>query len=139
MTAVYPQDAIPNTTTSNFSSMADKKPDTGYKVEKSFDVNVFTSEAGYERRSLISRRSKRSFTLKYTNVSGLVRQAIQNFYIARSGSFESFLLDLTHIGETGSLFVRFEGSLEIVVVKSGLASAENNIFNISFNLQETYT
>jgi hypothetical protein len=37
------------------------------------------------------------------------------------------------------LFVRFEGSLEIVEVKSSLASAENDVFNISFNLQETFT
>jgi hypothetical protein len=137
--ATYPQDAIPNTTTATFSSMADKKPDRGYKVEKQYDVNIFVSEAGYERRSLRSRRSKRSFTLKYTNVSGLVKQAIQNFYIARSGSFESFLLDLSHIGETGSLFVRFEGALDIVEVQSGLTNPEDNIFNISFNLQETYT
>lgn len=136
--ATYPIDAVPNSPTATFSSMADKKPDRGYSYDREYNVINFESEAGYERRSLRTRRAKRSYSLEYTNVSGLVRQAIENFYIARSGSFESFLLDLSHVGDTGSIYVRFEGSLNVKEVKSGNGSAQD-VYTISFDLIETYT
>lgn len=136
--ATYPDDAIPNSTIDTFASMADKKPDRGYSYDREYNVITFESEAGYERRSLRSRRPKRSYKLQYTNVSGLVRQAIENFYIARSGSLESFVLDLSHVGDTGTIYVRFDGALSITEVKSGL-SATQDVYNISFDLIETYT
>jgi len=136
--ATYPDDAIPNTTTATFSSMIDRKPDRGYSYDRGYDVIIFNSEAGYERRSLRSRRPKRRYSLSYTNVSGLVRQAVENFYVARSGSFESFVLDLSHVGDTGTIYVRFDGNLSITQVKSG-ASAEQDVYNISLDLIETYT
>lgn len=137
--ANYPQDAVPITPSDTFSSMSDRKPDRSFRSDLVFDTLIYTSEAGYERRTLRSRRPKRSFNLRYSNVRGIVREAIEQFYRARSGNTESFLFDLTHIGETGSIFVRFEGPLNIVEVKSGNLSAEENIYSISFNLQETFT
>lgn len=136
--ATYPDDAIPNSTTATFSSMIDRKPDRGYSYERAYDVISFTSEAGYERRSLRSRRPKRQYSLSYSNVSGLVRQAIENFYTARSGSFESFILDLAHLGDTGTIYVRFDGNLSITERKSGLETVQN-VYDISFDLIETYT
>ena len=136
--ATYPDDAIPNSTTASFASMIDKKPDRGYSYDREYNIINFESEAGYERRSLRSRRPKRSYKLEYTNVSGLVRQAIENFYVARSGAFESFVLDLTHVGDVGSIYVRFEGPLSVTEVKSGNSAAQD-IYNISFELIETYT
>jgi hypothetical protein len=137
--ANYPQDAIPITVSATFSSMADRKPDRNFRSDTVFDTNIFTSEAGYERRTLRSRRSKRTYSLRYTNIRGIVREAIEQFYRARNGNTESFLFDLTHIGETGSIFVRFDGPLSIVEVKSGSSSVEETIYTISFNLQETFT
>lgn len=136
--ATYPDDAVPNSTTDTFSSMVDKKPDRGYSYDREYNVIAFESEAGYERRSLRSRRPKRKYSLTYSNVSGLVRQAIENFYVARSGSLESFLLDLTHVGDSGSIYVRFEGALSIKEVKSGNSTAQD-VYSISFDLIETYT
>jgi hypothetical protein len=137
--ATYPQDAIPISTSATFSSMADRKPDRNFRSDLVFDTAIFTSEAGYERRTLRSRRSKRTFNLRYTNIRGVVREAIEQFYKARSGTTESFLFDLDHIGETGSIFVRFEGPLSIQEVKSGSLTSEETIYTITFNLQETFT
>jgi len=136
--ATYPYDAIPNSTTIAFASMADKKPDRGYSYDREYNIITFESEAGYERRSLRSRRPKRSYKLEYTNVNGLVRQAIENFYVARSGALESFVLDLAHVGDSGTIYVRFDGALSITEVRSGLGAA-SDIYNISFDLIETYT
>lgn len=137
--ARYPQDAKPITLSDGFMSMADRKPDRNFRSDTIFDTSIFTSEAGYERRTLRSRRSKRTFNLRYTNIRGVVREAIEQFYRERSGNTESFLFDLTHIGETGSIFVRFDGPLNIQEVKSGSFFAEETIYTISFNLQETFT
>lgn len=136
--ATYPDDAVPNSTTDTFSSMIDKKPDRGYSYDREYSVITFESEAGYERRSLRSRRPKRKYSLEYTNVSGLVRQAVENFYVARSGTLESFVLDLDHVGDSGSIYVRFDGALSITEVRSGLGATQD-VYNISFDLIETYT
>jgi hypothetical protein len=137
--ATYPQDAKPITLSDGFTSMSDRKPDRNFRSDLVFDTSIFTSEAGYERRTIRSRRSKRTFNLRYTNIRGVVREAIEQFYKARRGNTESFLFDLTHIGETGSIFVRFDGPLSIQEVKSGSSSTEETIYTISFNLQETFT
>ena len=51
---------------------------------------IFNSQAGYEKRRLRSRRSKRNYNLQYTNITGIEKTAIENFYNARSGAFEPF-------------------------------------------------
>lgn len=136
--AIYPNDAVGPFTTTNFSSMTDRKPDKGYGEELQFNTITFESEAGYEKRRLMSRRPKRKFSLQYTNITGLAKLSIQNFYRARSGDFESFTLDLAHLGQSGTATVRFDGSLDIQEVRSGQANVISDVYTISFDLQETY-
>ncbi len=126
--ANYPADA----------SMTTRKPDRGYSESRQFNVTNFTTQAGYEKRKLKSRRGKRNYTLTYNNISEERKDNIVNFYEARSGTFESFILDLTHLNLTGSINVRFEGELNVTHVISG-NTTEKDIFNISFNLVEAYT
>jgi CTP:phosphocholine cytidylyltransferase-like protein len=126
--ANYPADA----------SMTTRKPDRGYSESRQFNVTNFTTQAGYEKRKLKSRRGKRNYTLTYNNISEERKDNIVNFYEARSGTFESFILDLTHLNLTGSINVRFEGELNVTHVMSG-NTTEKDIFNISFNLVEAYT
>ena len=57
--ATYPLDA----------SMDTRKPDRGYSVSREFNVTNFVTAAGYEKRKLKSRRSKRRYTLAYNNIS----------------------------------------------------------------------
>jgi hypothetical protein len=136
--ATYPDDATGSFTLPDFSSMADKKPDKGFSEELEFQTVKFDTEAGYEKRRLVSRRGKRKFSLRYTNVNGLAKQAIQNFYRARSGDFESFTFDLGHLGQSGTATVRFEGTLKINEVRSGGANVIQDVYSVSFDLQETY-
>ena len=136
--ATYPDNATGDFTISTFSSMADRKPDRGFNIENKYDIKTFKSEAGYEKRKLRTRRMLRSFDLEYTNIDGLAKQAIQNFYDARYGSFESFTLDLDHLGMTGTATVRFDSDLSIQQVKSGAANVLNDIYSVSFKLMETY-
>lgn len=134
----YPIGATGAFTTVNFSSMADHKPDTGYTVEKSYNTINFESEAGYEKRRLRSRRPKRNYNLTYTNINGLQKSAIENFYNARSGEFEAFNFDLSHINESGTITVRFDGSLQINHVLSSDSNVLQNFYTVSFKLKETY-
>lgn len=134
----YPDDATGNFTTTGFSSMADKKPDKGFSEDLNFSSIVFESEAGYEKRRLKSRRGKRVYSFTYTNISGLAKQAIQNFYKERSGNFESFTFDLDHISQTGTLTARFEGPLNIQEVRSGAANVLNDVYTVTITLKETY-
>ena len=121
-----------------FNSMADRKPDGGFTTTKKFATSTFTSEAGYEKRRLKSRRPLRSYDLKYTNISGVERTAIENFYNARSGDFESFSFDLSHLNESGTISARFDGDLSITQVLSSGPSLTENIYSVGFKLKETY-
>ena len=121
-----------------FNSMADRKPDSGFGTSKKFAVNTFTSQAGYEKRRLKSRRGLRAYDLQYTNISGVERTAIENFYNARSGEFESFSFDLSHLNEAGTISTRFDGDLQITQVLSAGTSLTENFYTVSFKLQETY-
>lgn len=136
--ATYPSDAVGLFTTDTFTSMADVKPDTGYSSEQEFNTIIFESESGYEKRRLRSRRGKRTYSLKYTNVTGLEKSAIERFYRERNGSFDSFYLDLSHISDSGTLRVRFDGSLKIDHVLSLGSNALQNYYSVSFTLKESF-
>lgn len=136
--ATYPTDATSLFITSVFTSMADRKPDRGYTNQREYNTIIFESESGYEKRRLRSRRSKRSYDLSYTNVTGLERYAIEQFYAQRSGNFESFSLDLTHLNEAGTVRVRFDGALKIDHVLSAGSNVLQNFYSVSFTLKETY-
>jgi hypothetical protein len=136
--ATYPTDATSLFTTDRFTSMADRKPDKGYGVQREYNSIIFESESGYEKRRLRSRRSKRSYDLRYTNITGLEKYAIENFYSQRSGNFDSFYLDLEHLNEAGTVRVRFDGALKIDHVLSAGSNVLENFYSVSFTLKETY-
>lgn len=134
----YPTGATGAFTISSFANMADHKPDRGYQVERTYNSVIFESEAGYEKRRLRSRRAKRSIDLTYTNVTGLVKGAIENFYNKVSGEYEAFTFDLSHINETGTMTVRFDGALQVTQVLSAGSNALSNFYTVSFKLKETF-
>lgn len=121
-----------------FTSMADRKPDKGFTAERSFDTITFNSQAGYEKRRLRSRRSKRNYNLQYTNITGIEKTAIENFYNARSGEFEAFTFDLSHLNESGTITTRFDGPLSVTQVLSTGSNLTQNFYTVAFKLQETY-
>jgi len=137
--ATYPDDATSLFTTSTFTDMSDKKPDKGYSTTQQFSTIIFESEAGYEKRRLRSRRSKTGMSLTYTNVTGLEKYAIESFYKARSGEFESFTLAKEHVGESGTLTVRFDGDIKITHILSTGANLLNNHYTVSFDLKEVFS
>ena len=120
------------------NSMEDRKPDRGNEINKTFDVIKFESQAGYEKRRLRSRRPKRQFSLEYTNVSGLEKDAIENFYDARQGIFESFFFEMTHINQLGTLITRFDGPLDISHNHSLDGTKQNNFYTVGFALKEVF-
>ena len=120
------------------NSMEDRKPDRGNEINKTFDVITFESQAGYEKRRLRSRRPKRQFSLEYTNVSGLEKEAIENFYDARQGIYEAFFFDMTHINQSGTLITRFEGPLDVSHNHSLDGTKQNNFYTVGFGLQEVF-
>ena len=136
--ATYPDDAVGSFTTDGFSSMADRKPDRGYTSSTNYNTIQFVSEAGYEKRRLRNRRSKRSLNLTYTNVSGLQKEAIESFFRERSGTFESFYMDLSHVNETGIMTVRFDSDVTVNQVHSSGANVLENYYTISFKLMEVF-
>lgn len=131
--ASYPIDAAYLT-----YSMTNRKPDRGYQITQQFNTAVFTSQIGYERRRQISRRPKREFDVKYTNINGGYKQAIENFFKARGGDLESFEFDLSYIGQSGTIQVRFNSPLSVTEVQT-TESLVTNIYSISFSLIESFT
>ncbi len=125
-------------TSDRFNSMADRKPDKGFTAERSFDTITFNSQAGYEKRRLRSRRSKRNYSLQYTNITGVEKSAIENFYNARSGEFEAFTFDLSHLNESGTITTRFDGPLSVTQILSAGSNLTQNFYTVAFRLQETY-
>ena len=59
--------------------MADRKPDSGIESSRTFDVTTFTSQAGYEKRRLKSRRSKRNYDLNIQQLLVLKKQPLKRF------------------------------------------------------------
>ena len=118
--------------------MADRKPDSGIESSRTFDVTTFVSQAGYEKRRLKSRRSKRNYDLTYSAITGVEKTAIETFYNARSGTFESFTFDLSHINESGTIVARFEGPLTISQTYSIGNRLIDNFYTVSFQLMEVF-
>lgn len=135
--ASYPSNAT-YSVGGNTYTMTSRKPDRGFSIGEQFNNAIFTSQVGYERRRAISRRSKRQFQLQYTNVNGGYKQAIENFYRARSGDLESFEFDLSYIGLSGTIQVRFDGELTTAEVQT-TSNVLTNIYTVSFKLVESYT
>ena len=66
------------------------------------------------------------------------KKAIDDFYVARSGNFESFTFDLAHINESGTATVRFENNLQIRNVLSATSNLRDNFFTVNFTLKEVF-
>jgi hypothetical protein len=135
--AQYPDNAT-YSVGGNTYAMTSRKPDRGYSISTEFNNAIFTSQVGYERRRAVSRRPIRQLDIKYTNITGGFKQAIQDFYTARSGTLESFEFDLTYVGLSGSIQMRFNSALTITEVQT-TDSLVTSIYNVSFNLIESYT
>lgn len=134
MPVTYPTNATYST-----YLMADRKPDRGFSQESTFDTILFESQGGYEARRQRSRRPKRRFTFTYTNINGGYKRAIQDFYNARAGDYEAFFFDLSHVNSSGTIGVRFDGSLQITQVASlSLTDDTLNIYTVSFAVKEVF-
>lgn len=119
-------------------SMSNRKPDRGFNIDNQFNTAIFTSQIGYEKRRQISRRSKRSFSIAYTNLHGAYKTALENFYRNRGGDAEAFEFNLSYVGLSGTISVRFEGSLQISEVLTN-SSELDSFYNVRFTLQETFS
>lgn len=135
--AKYPTDATYTSGATTYT-MANRKPDRGYQTTQQFNTAVFTSQVGYERRRQISRRPKRQFSITYTNINGAYKQAIENFFKARGGDFDSFEFDLSYVGQNGTIQVRFDSQLSVTEVQTTSALV-TNIYTVSFTLIESFT
>jgi hypothetical protein len=135
--ASFPSDATYAVGASTYS-MSNRKPDKNFVIEEQFNNAAFTSQIGYERRRAISRRPKRQIQLKYTNINGGLKQAIENFYRGRSGDLESFEFDLSYVGLSGTIQVRFDGPLSTSEVQT-TSDITSSIYAVSFNLIESFT
>jgi hypothetical protein len=135
--ASFPTDA---TYTSGITTydMSNKKPDRGFTIDNTFNTVLFTSQIGYEKRRQISRRSKRSISLNYTNLNGGYKNALEDFFKNRGGDSEAFEFNLSYVGLSGIILVRFNGSLQI---SETLTSSDplNSFYNVRFTLQETFS
>lgn len=121
--ATYPDNA----------SMTDRLPDRGFQISTRTNMSTFSSLNGYERRKLRSRKLLRTFTFSYTSINETRMNNIESFFNDRGGNFESFTLDLSHFGLTGSTVVNFEGEL----VREHVVDGNNNSwYNVSLVMVE---
>lgn len=118
------------------NSMENRKPDKGFNYSREFAVSSFQSVAGYEKTRLMSRKSKRKWTLTYTNITGIHMKAIDNFYISQNGPFETFIFDLSHLSETGTALVKFDGTLNIAQNHVLGINDVDKYYTVSFGLKE---
>lgn len=135
--ASFPNDAtyIYNGTT---YSMSNRRPDRNYTYSQGFENSIFLSQIGYERRRQISRRRKRTITLTYSNILGVYKQALENFFTSRAGTFEAFEFDLSYAGQSGTMIVRFDSELSITQTIA-TDNPLTDVYTVSFTLRETFS
>lgn len=119
------------------TSMASRKADKGFSYTREPAVKINKFIAGYEKRRLITRRLQRKWDITYTNINGIEKEAIEMFYQARSGTYEAFSFDLSHLNENGLATVRFDSAPKITNVLSGSTNdMTQNFYTVSMTLQE---
>lgn len=119
------------------TSIEDRKVDRGFSYTREPEMRATKYIAGYEKRRLITRRLKRAWTWRYTNINGIEKEAIEQFYLARSGTYEAFSLDLSHLNEQGLATVVFNKPISVTNVLS--ASPEDltqNFYNVDIEVRE---
>jgi hypothetical protein len=122
-----------------FNDMRDRKPDNGYGISRKYNTTSFSTQNGYEKRRLLSRRTIRDYNLTYTNITGVEKQAIENFYNLMSGEYETFTFDLAHLNSSGTVRTRFNGPLEINHVHSIGAGLSQNFYTVNLKLIEDFS
>jgi len=133
----FPSDATYTLDATTYS-MSNRRPDRNYSFSATFDNATFTSQIGYERRRQLSRRQKRTFNFSYTNITGVYKAALENFYNSRGGQFEAFEFDLSYAGQTGTIIARFDGPLTVTQIVA-TDNILTDIYNVTFALQETFS
>ncbi len=119
------------------TSIASRKVDKGFSTNRESAVRRIAFIAGYEKRRLITRRMKRIWNFSYTNITGIEKEAIEAFYLARSGDFESFSFDLSHLNEQGFVTVRFDQPITITnVLSASQDDLMQNFYNVTVSLKE---
>ena len=106
--AIYPQD-----------TGLTRKPDINTKTSEKYLTNTITLGQGYEKTIINSRKPMREYMLVYKNIHESDMQRIKDFYRARSGTFQTFIFNLEHINESGSIRVKFKNDLKIEIVGVG--------------------
>lgn len=125
--ALYPDD---------ISGLSSRKPDRGFTQRKQYLNSTYQTQVGYEKRRLLSRRAKREYSLSYTNITASLKEALETFFDSMGGEYTTFSFDLTHVSETGTIRVRFNGPIEIthIVSRNSL-----NIYTVTVNLVEDFS
>lgn len=133
----YPNDASYSGTVQY--TMLDKKPDRGLSISTSYPLNKkFTSQAGYEKSTVGTRRSSREFSIRYTNLPSPYAFAIENFFKNAAGDHETFEFDLTHINKTGNILVKFNSQLSSTQVLA-TDNLETGVYSVEFSLKESFS
>lgn len=118
-------------------SMENRKPDRGFPMQSQYAISPFTPQIPtYTRSRLISRRKQRVWTLTYGAITGLQKQAIENFFDLVP--CDDFLLDLTHLNETGTVTVKLEGGIINFshILSGNPGNLGENFYSASFSLRE---
>jgi hypothetical protein len=119
------------------TSIADRKADKGYSYTSEPQVKTTSFIAGYEKRRLITRRLKRKWTFGYTNITGIEKEAIEYFYRAVNGTFQSFSFDLSHLNYSGLATVVFDSSPQFTSVLSASATdLSQNFYTVGMVFRE---
>lgn len=124
--ALYPDD---------ISGLSSRKPDKGFSQSKEYLTSNYQTQVGYEKRRLLSRRAKREYSLSYTNVLSSLKEAVETFYDSMGGSYSTFSFDLSHVNETGTIRVKFNGPVSITHIAT---LNSDNIYSITINLIEDF-
>ena len=119
------------------TSMSSRKADKGFSYSAEPEVKSTKFISGYEKRRLITRRLKRKWEFSYTNINGIEKEAIETFYRERSGTFEAFSFDLSHLNEQGLVTVVFDSGPKITNVLSGSPNdLTQNFYTVNIVLRE---
>ena len=94
--ATYPTDASITT-----------RPAKNIASTRGFNNRITEYGGGVLKVENLNRRSRRTFELRYVNITELEKNNIESFYQDRLGDYEVFTFDRTHVLETGTIEVRF--------------------------------
>ena len=119
------------------TGMASRKADRGFSHTREPEVKTTKFIGGYEKRRLLTRRLKRKWKFGYTNINGIEKESIELFYQERSGTFEAFSFDLSHLNEQGMATCVFDSAPQVTNVLSGSTNdLTQNFYNVTMEFRE---